>query len=89
MSGGARQDTGTAKYHLILLEAAHLFGRERHVVRPFTLEFTAGDFAFAGHGRIAISLLAGTLNSAAACSIAAASSGASTSPSQTALLAIL
>jgi hypothetical protein len=43
----------------------------------------------AGHRRIAISLLVGTLNSAAAFSIAAASSGASTSPSQMALLAIL
>jgi hypothetical protein len=36
-----------------------------------------------------MSLFAGTLNSAAAFSIAATSSGASTSPSQTALLAIL
>jgi hypothetical protein len=41
-----------------------------------------GDFAFAvGHRLNAISLLAGTLYSAAAFSIAAASSGASTSPS--------
>jgi hypothetical protein len=59
-------------------------------MRPFGLEITAGDFAFAaGHRRIAISLLAATLNSAAAFSIAAASSTASTSPSHTALLAIL
>jgi hypothetical protein len=58
-------------------------------MRPFALEIAAGDFALAaGHRLYAISLLAGTLNSLAAFSIAAASSGASTSPSQTALLAI-
>jgi hypothetical protein len=40
-------------------------------MRPFALEITAGDFAFAaGHLRIAISLLAGTLNSTAAFSMA-------------------
>jgi hypothetical protein len=70
--------------------APHRSGRERHIMRPVSLEVVAGDFALAaGHRRIAISLLAGTLNSAAAFSIAAASSAASTSPSQTALLAIL
>jgi hypothetical protein len=54
------------------------------------LEIAAGDFAFAGdRRRIAVSLLAGTLNSAATISMAVAPSGASTSPSQTALLAIL
>jgi hypothetical protein len=59
-------------------------------MRPFALKITAGDFALAaGHCRIAIKPVDGTLNSAAAFSIAAASSGASTSPSQTALLAIL
>jgi hypothetical protein len=47
----------------------------------FTLEIIAGDFVFApSHRRIAISLLTATLNSAAPFSIAAASSGASTSP---------
>jgi len=51
--------------------------------RGRTLEVRGGRGA-----RIAISLLAGTLNSAAAFSIAVASSGASTSPSQTPLLAI-
>jgi hypothetical protein len=36
-------------------------------MRPFPLEIAASDFAFAaGHRRTAISLLAGTLNSAAA-----------------------
>jgi hypothetical protein len=29
----------------------HLFARERHVMRPFALEITAGDFAFAGYHR--------------------------------------
>jgi hypothetical protein len=52
------------------------------VIRPCALEITAGDLAFAaGHRRIAISFVAGTLNSAAAFSIAVASSGASASPS--------
>jgi hypothetical protein len=54
------------------------------------LVLVAGDFALtASSSRIAMSLLAGTLNSAAAFSIAVASSGASTSRSQTALAAIL
>jgi hypothetical protein len=36
-------------------------------MRPFALAITAVDFAFAaGHRRIAISFVAGTLNSAAA-----------------------
>jgi hypothetical protein len=47
-----------------------------------------GDMA-AGHLRVAISLLAGTLNSAAPFSIAVASSVASTMPSRSALAAIL
>jgi hypothetical protein len=35
---------------------------KRHVMRPFALEINAGDFAFAaGHRRIAIGLLSGTL----------------------------
>jgi hypothetical protein len=42
-----------------------------NVMRPFPLEITAGDIASAvGHRRIAISLLAGTLYSAAPFSIA-------------------
>ena len=66
------------------------FGGKRHVMPPTALEIATGDFGFAaGHRLTAISLEAGTLNSAAAFSIAVASSGASTSPSQTALLAIL
>jgi hypothetical protein len=57
----------------------NLFGRERHVMRelgnypqsrPFALEITGGDFAFAVGHRRAISLLAAILNSAAAISIA-------------------
>jgi hypothetical protein len=68
----------------------YLFGRKCHVMRPFALEIAAGDFAIAaGHRRIAISLVTGTLNSTAAFSMAVASSEASTVPSQTALLAIL
>jgi hypothetical protein len=51
---------------------------------PVSLKVDAGDFALAaGHRRIAISLLAGTLNTAAAFSIAVAS-GASIAPSPTA-----
>jgi hypothetical protein len=46
-------DTGSAKYHLTVLEAPPLFRRKRHVTWPFALEITAGDFAFAtGHCRI-------------------------------------
>jgi hypothetical protein len=45
------------------------------MMRPFALEITAGDFALAASHRLtAISLVTGTLNSAAAFSIAAASS---------------
>jgi hypothetical protein len=52
-------------------------------MRPFALEITASDFAFAaGQRRIAIGLLSDTLNSAAPLSIAVASSGASTAPGQ-------
>jgi hypothetical protein len=57
-------------------------------MRPVAREIGAGDFAFAaGHRLTAISLLAGILNSAAAFSIAVASSAASTVP-RTALAAI-
>jgi hypothetical protein len=84
----ARYDTGSAKYDFTVHAVQHLFGRERHVMLPFALEISAGDFAFAAdHRRIAISLLAGTLNSAAPFSMAAASSGASTMPSRSALAA--
>jgi hypothetical protein len=38
---------------LAMALAPHLFGRERHVMRPSALEITGGDFAFAaGHRRI-------------------------------------
>jgi hypothetical protein len=46
------------------------------MMRPFALQVGSGDFALApSHRRIAISLLAGTLNSAAAFAIAVASVG--------------
>jgi hypothetical protein len=60
------------------------------VMRPLAFAVGRGDFALAAdHRRIAINLLAATLNSTAAFSIAVASSGASTAPSHTALLANL
>jgi ribosomal protein L18 len=63
----------SAKYHLTVREAA------RHVMRQVALEVGARDFALAaGHRLNVISLLAGTLNSAAAFAVAAASSSAST-----------
>jgi hypothetical protein len=78
------------KHYLAVHEAPHLFGRKRDVMRPFALEIVAGNFALsAGHRRIAISLVAGTLNSAAPLSIAVASSGASMTPRKAALAAIL
>jgi hypothetical protein len=59
-------------------------------MRPVSLKVGTGDFAFAaGHRRIAISLVADTLNSAAPFSIAASASGASAVPSRTALAPIL
>jgi hypothetical protein len=59
-------------------------------MRPFAPEIAAGDFALATDDRrIAISLFAGTLNSAAPFSIAVATSGASIVPSRTAFAAIL
>jgi hypothetical protein len=70
--------------------AVPVIGWKRDVMRPFALEITARDFAFAaGHRLTTSSLVAGTLNSAAAFSNAAALSGASTMPSHTAFLAIL
>jgi hypothetical protein len=88
VSGVADRTTSSTKYYLAVHGVPHLFGRKRHVMRPFALEITAGDFALAaGHRRVAF--VAGTLNCAAAFWIAAASSGVSTSLSQTALLAIL
>jgi hypothetical protein len=90
VSGDADRAPAALKATSLFLRPPHLLGRERHVMRPFALKVSAGDFALAaGHRRIAISLLAGTLNSAAAFSIAVVSSGASTAPSQTALLASL
>jgi hypothetical protein len=60
------------------------------MMRPVSLKVGAGDFAVAaGHRRIAISFVADASNPTAAFSMAAAWSGASTSPSKTALLAIL
>jgi hypothetical protein len=59
-------------------------------MRASALEIVAGDFALAGgHGRIAVSFVAGTLYAAAAFSIAVAASGAPTVPSRTTLAAIL
>jgi hypothetical protein len=60
------------------------------VARPVSLKVGTSDFTFAvGLRRIAIGVLAGTLNFAEVFSIAVASSEASTGPSHTALLAIL
>jgi hypothetical protein len=67
-----------AKYHLTVLEAAHLFRPGAPRVRPVLLKVGTGDFALtAAHRLTAISLVAGTLNSAAAFSIAVASSAGS------------
>ncbi len=58
------------------------------MVRPVSLKVGTGDFAVTtDHRRVAVNLVAGTLNSATAFSVAAGSSGASTWPSQTDLLA--
>jgi hypothetical protein len=54
------------------------------IIVPMPFSARAAD-----HRRTAMSLFAGTLNAAAPFSIAAASSGASTVPSRTALAAIL
>jgi hypothetical protein len=70
-------------------QAAHLFGRERHVTRPISPKVGTGDFALAaGHRLTAVRRLLDTPNSAAAFSMAVASSDASTVPSQTAGAAI-
>jgi hypothetical protein len=75
---------------LLHFEAPHLFRRKRYVVWSVSLKVGTGDLAFAaGHRRMAISLVAGTLNLVAAFSIAMASSAASTVPCRTALAAIL
>jgi hypothetical protein len=59
-SGVVHRTSAAQKYHLTVLEAPHLFGRKRHLMWPFRLEITGGDFAFAvGHG-IAIGLLSDT-----------------------------
>jgi hypothetical protein len=70
-------------------ECLLLLGWWHNVMRTFALEITPGDFALAGHRRIASSLFAGTLNSAAPFSMAAASSTASMIPSRSCLAAIL
>jgi hypothetical protein len=60
------------------------------VIFAMLLEIAAGDFALAAGYRLTTSsFVAGTLNSSAAFSIAARSSGASTIPSHRAFLAIL
>jgi hypothetical protein len=77
VSGFADPTPAAQNITLTVDEAPRLFGRKRHVIRPFALEITAGDFAFAAsHRLIAISFVAGTLNSLAPFSTAAASSGA-------------
>jgi hypothetical protein len=49
----AHGSTGSAKYHLAVRETPDVFGRKRHMTRPFALEITVGDFTFAaGHRRI-------------------------------------
>jgi hypothetical protein len=60
------------------------------MVRPPTLKIGPGSFALAAsRRRIAISFVAGTLDSAAAFSIAVASPGASTTSSRICLAASL
>jgi hypothetical protein len=57
-------------------------------MQPSALEINAGDFPLAaGHRRIALSFVAGTLNSAVNSAVAA--SGAATAPSRTAFAAIM
>jgi hypothetical protein len=57
---------------VVVIAAQGISPAPSQLERPFALEITAGDFAFAaGHRRNAISLVAGTLNSAASFSIAA------------------
>jgi hypothetical protein len=70
LSAHSAKETRTNR-PITVLEAAYLFGRQHNLVRPFPLGIAAGDFTFAaGHLRNAISFVAGTLNSAAAFSIA-------------------
>jgi hypothetical protein len=57
-------------------QAAYFIRGQRYVMRPFTIEIIACDFAFAASHRLTTSsLLAGTLNSAAAFSMAAGGRG--------------
>jgi hypothetical protein len=59
---GAADRTPAAQNAISRFTVLHLFGREHRVVRPFTIEVTDGDFTFAaGHRRIAISLVASTM----------------------------
>jgi hypothetical protein len=49
VSGAAdRVAAARAKDHLAVLEAPHLFGRKRHVVRPSALKVRLGDFRLCG-----------------------------------------
>jgi hypothetical protein len=41
------------KYDFSVHKAPHVFGRERHMMRPFALEIAPGDFAFAVSHRLA------------------------------------
>src|SRR5262249_22042875 len=73
-----------------VLETAHLLGRQRDMMRPVSMQVGAGDFALAPrHRRLAYRRRTSILNSSAAFTIAVASSGASTEPSQTDFDAIL
>jgi hypothetical protein len=73
---GAADRTPAAQNITSLFLRPRTLSVDRYMMRPFALEIAAGDFPFAaGHRRIAISLLAGTLNSAAAFSMVVASSG--------------
>jgi hypothetical protein len=67
---GVADRTGSAKNHLTVHGVAHLFRQKRSVMRelrnypqsrPFALEITVGDFAFATDHRLAISFVAGIL----------------------------
>src|SRR5262249_29123946 len=77
-----RQRLRKAAHRFAVREAADLVCGERDVMRPFVPAARASDFDLAlRHGRgTAISLLAMTLNSLAAFSIASSSSAASTVP---------
>jgi hypothetical protein len=57
---GVADRTRAAQYQFAIHGVPHFFGRERHVMRPFSLKIGAGDFALAaGHCCIAIGFVAG------------------------------